>query len=423
MRRCIAWVLLLLLLPAMIVPAYATENEGYSNFVDLMAQGFVTVDGSDDTDFRFTGAATNIVEFPVDVIGGMGQVEFVIYSPDTNISITSQNNIAFSKYAMGDDLYYFYADVNRSSIERFTFKCPGGKQVYIVSARARMTGDLIKDLSFDVVFRVGSYREEYTDRTDYEFRDFAIDYFPDQSVYTQYVSASVKFSSEKLQGLDYLDTTLFSTGLASTSVACVTENNVYLPVAMSFVQSADPAVERDRYALHIDLSSLPAQEDVTLYFYGVTTTSSGTLIWQVPRVVGGISQPEVSGEVGLLGRIWFVLRDHIPFLDSIDSHLYTIDTLFQSLVKGDKVDENLMNQDIEDAQQEATEQLDIIDSVTKPAPEELDDIADISDYVDSGGVGILSATLSPLFESDVFKPIIMLSLTFMLISYVLFGKR
>lgn len=420
MRRCIAWILAILLLPAMIVPAYATENEGYANYVDLMAQGYVTVDGVDDTDFRFTGAASNIVEFPVDVIGGMGQVDFVIYSPDSNISITSQNGISFTKYAMGDDLYYFYADVQKSSIERFTFNCPGGKQVYIVSARARMTGDLITDLSFDVVFRIGSYREEFTDRTDYEFRDFAVDYFPDPSVYTQFVSVSVKFNSDTLHGLDYLDTTLFSTGLSSTSITCVTDNNVYLPVSMSFLQSADPAVERDRYGVHIDLSSLPANEDVTLYFYGVTTSSSGTLIFQVPRVVGGITQPEVSGEVGLLGKIWLYLREKLPALDTT---LKRIEDLLELSLTGDGSVGSDIQDDQDEARQEATEQLEIIDSVTKPPPEELDELADISGYVDPSGVGVLATTLSPLFESNVFKPIIMLSLTFMLISYVLFGKR
>lgn len=82
-----------------------------------------------------------------------------------------------------------------------------------------------------------------------------------------------------------------------------------------------------------------------------------------------------------------------------------------------------MTDDLNDAQSEATEQMEIIDSVTKPPAADLDQIGDISDLVDSSGVGVLSTTLSPLFESNVFKPIIMLSLTFMLISYVLFGKR
>lgn len=422
MRRCISWILAILLVPAMIVPAYATENEGYANFVDLMAQGYVTVDGVEDTDFRFTGAAANTVEFPVDVIGGMGQVDFVVYSPDSNITITSQNGIAFTKYAMGDDLYYFYADVQKSSIERFTFNCPGGKQVYIVSARARMTGDLITDLAFDVVFRLGSYREEFTDRTDYEFRDFAADYFPDSSVYTQFVSVSVKFNSEILRGLDYLDTTLFSSGLSSTSITCVTDNNVYLPVSMSFLQSADPAVERDRYGVHIDLSSLPAGEDVTLYFYGVTTSSSGTLIFQVPRVVGGITQPEVSGEVGLLGKIWFYLCDKLPFLDSIDATLRRIEFLLDRSFTGDGSISSDIHSDLEDAQSDATEQQEILDSVTRPDEDELEDLGDVSDIVIDSDVNAFSDVFSPFMESQIFLSLMTLSFTFAIIAYVLYGK-
>ena len=74
-------------------------------------------------------------------------------------------------------------------------------------------------------------------------------------------------------------------------------------------------------------------------------------------------------------------------------------------------------------QTEASEFLDVLDDVTKPDEGELEEIADISGYVDLGDVSALSDVLKPLFESSVFLPCIMLNLTFMLVGYVLFGKR
>lgn len=85
------------------------------------------------------------------------------------------------------------------------------------------------------------------------------------------------------------------------------------------------------------------------------------------------------------------------------------------------------NSDIDDEviadQTEASEILDILDDVTKPDQGELEDLADISGYVDSSDVSALSDVFKPLFESAVFLPCIMLNLTFMLVGYVLFGKR
>ena len=205
--------------------------------------------------------------------------------------------------------------------------------------------------------------------------------------------------------------------------------NVYLPVDMSFMQSADPAVERDRYSIHVDLSELPAYEDVVLYFYGVTTSSSGTVIWEVPRVVGGVTQPEVSGEVGLLGKIWMYLCNKLPLLDSIDSSLSRIYGVVYDLVRGEPAnligptyDSGSFENDISDDVTEATEILDIMEDVTKPKEEDLEDLGDISDLVNDSDIDGFADVFAPFMESPTLSTVLTLSFTFAIIAYVLYGK-
>lgn len=72
---------------------------------------------------------------------------------------------------------------------------------------------------------------------------------------------------------------------------------------------------------------------------------------------------------------------------------------------------------------EASEYLDIMDDVTKPDESELDNISDVSDYVDSGDVGVLADAYAPIFENATFLAMVMLSMTFALVAFTLYGKR
>lgn len=94
------------------------------------------------------------------------------------------------------------------------------------------------------------------------------------------------------------------------------------------------------------------------------------------------------------------------------------DALIVDSTLSDAVEEQV-NQDAT----EASEYLDIMDDVTKPDVGELEDLSDISGYVNAGDVSVLAACLSPFFQSVIFLPCIMLSLIFMLVAYVLYGKR
>lgn len=111
------------------------------------------------------------------------------------------------------------------------------------------------------------------------------------------------------------------------------------------------------------------------------------------------------------------------FIADLDELFEPIRSFFVALLQGDYIYNSEINEEVNADQTEASEILDILDDVTKPDEGELEDIADISGYVDSGDVTALAEVFKPLFESAVFLPCIMLNLTFMLVGYVLFGKR
>lgn len=96
---------------------------------------------------------------------------------------------------------------------------------------------------------------------------------------------------------------------------------------------------------------------------------------------------------------------------------------FYRLLLGDPTVSDPIEDEVDQDATEASEYLDIMDDVTQPEISELEDLSDISGYVNPGDVSTLAACLAPFFQSVVFLPCLMLSLIFMLVSYVLYGKR
>lgn len=428
MKRVLSFLLILLLIPCIAVSVSATEKEGYANFVDLMGMGYATIDGVVDTDFRFTGSGSNVVTFPVDVIGGMGVVEFVIWTPDTAVGITSKNGVEFSKYSMGDEnLYFFYADIGKSSIETFTFTNSSGKQIYIVSARTRMTSDLIYDLTYDLTWRLGSYHTiDETDVTSTTISLDVEDYF-DTSSYTTYVSGRIALDTLDCKGLDYVDVTLFTCGMSATSIVALTGNNIYLPTEISFYQSADPAVERDRYSIHVDISNKQINDWVYIYYYGVTTSSSASFRWEVPRVVGGVTQPEVSGEVGILVKIWALLTEKLPILNTISENISSIGEQLGSLVDGDSGKADEIVQDTPPLETEFDEMEDILATAPTIDQDGFDDVVTGVNgkfqniYTDENGT-VLFGAMGTIANGNIFSQIIPTAAMLGVLSFALFGR-
>lgn len=109
--------------------------------------------------------------------------------------------------------------------------------------------------------------------------------------------------------------------------------------------------------------------------------------------------------------------------NSLLEGLATVMNVVYDFLIGDTTVSDSIQDEVDADSTEASEMLDVMDDVTKPDIGELEDLSDISDYVNAGDVSVLAACLSPFFQSAIFLPCIMLSLIFMLVAYVLYGKR
>ena len=141
------------------------------------------------------------------------------------------------------------------------------------------------------------------------------------------------------------------------------------------------------------------------YYYIGVSGGKLNLLYNGPATVTGFQADLVGLENGLYSGFYRAL-----------------DAIYQLLL-GDTSISDAVQDEVNQDSTEASEYLDIIDDVTKPDEGELENLADISGYVDSSDVTALADVFKPLFESAVFLPCIMLNLTFMLVGYVLFGKR
>lgn len=108
---------------------------------------------------------------------------------------------------------------------------------------------------------------------------------------------------------------------------------------------------------------------------------------------------------------------------SVTNGLTKIEYYIRQFFTGDTTVSDEVEDQVNQDSTEASEYLDIMDDVTKPDEGELDDISDVSDYIDSGDVGVLADAYAPIFQNATFLAMTMLSLTFALIAFTLYGKR
>lgn len=110
-------------------------------------------------------------------------------------------------------------------------------------------------------------------------------------------------------------------------------------------------------------------------------------------------------------------------IHTITNSLTTIEFYIRQFLTGDTTVSEPVQDQVNQDSTEASEYLDIMGDVTKPDEGELEDISDISDYVDTGDVGVLADAYAPIFQNATFLAMTMLSLTFALIAFTLYGKR
>ena len=165
-------------------------------------------------------------------------------------------------------------------------------------------------------------------------------------------------------------------------------------------------------------------EDDTAIRYSYYTTNSG--MGMRPETITGLTgfQADLTTLGGdVIYGVYNGFYRIVGILSTELSYLNTIKSNVSSILSGDSETSSAVQDEVSQDVTEASEYLDIMDDVTKPDESELEDLSDISGYVDAGDVSTFSAVFAPLFQSAVFLPVIMLNLTFMLIAYVLFGKR
>lgn len=165
-------------------------------------------------------------------------------------------------------------------------------------------------------------------------------------------------------------------------------------------------------------------EDDTAIRYSYYNTNSG--IGMRPETITGLTgfQADLTTLGGdVIYGVYNGFYRIVAILSTASSYLKTISSNVSSILSGDSETSSAVQDEVSQDVTEASEYLDIMDDVTKPDESELEDLSDISGYVDAGDVSTFSAVFAPLFQSAVFLPVIMLNLTFMLIAYVLFGKR
>lgn len=405
MKRLFLISLVFLLIPFLFISVSAAEVKAPANMVDLMSMGYFEVRGEVVDGFQFTTSGNDNIVFPVDVSGGCGYMEFVIQTNDPSLAVVhTESGEVFTKVAMPlSNTYYFYSSFGFGRNERITLQGSQLKTVRFLSAYGRSGYELTTPLLFDGYLRIGANWKvvEETEVARFAHSAKMIEVWKDPDTYTTWVEGRVTVNPDKLYGLDYVDLSLNTIGFSINSISARTASGLYLPLETSSAvyETTDPAYERNNFNVRIDISSLSPGDGFTVYVFGVCASSAPSFWFTVNQVVGGVTQPETSGVVGLLYNIWQTLK---------------------SYVSGDEYYDGSFPDDVIPLESEVDEMVDEmetsptinVDDITG----ELDNLTEFEtdeNFVDAIGY----------FFDGHFLTVITMAISFGILGYILYGKR
>lgn len=276
--------------------------------------------------------------------------------------------------------------------------------------------------------------------------DPALVYFQDD--YT--IDRSVEFYSSvtlsEWKKFDYIDVVIATRCLTLDSVSCRIGDNV-IPISYSFVDGSAPGFDSAtgtdddtggsvtlpfaavRYVnCRVDLRSLnrtALTSSPVLVFTG-TYQSTSTCYFQLTSVCGHILNFSTNPFLHIFNKIYSAVTYSVQSVVAQFNKLETwIDDMTSSIVGALTVEDSVAAEQFGDDVADKSEDLNNIsgalDSVQKPDSNTV--TGDVSGYVDTADVTNFAAPIVVLFDQPLILSIFMTSMTLMLSSYVLFGKR
>ena len=468
-RGAVAWLLLVCFIPLAAVPARADSTNADNRWLQVLDYG--TLYRNDDG--YVSGNRTNVAtsdKFFYDLPEAMtvNYVDLLFVAPKiTGISV-GYGSFGFKSLTLTNisgNLWRAYGAVEEHTYATLEIRVTNSAASYI-------TVNSFRVLNVYSVSDIGTYRWEHTNggttnsgsaNTSGLPKTWTIPWYSES---TEFILTIPNAAARKY---DYIDVS-FACTWYSVSAISVTSNRMYIPYEYDYIESGGGA---DKYnwlctTIRIDLTGFISEStDVFVRIEGIMQEDSQFSLQGIKGMVNiryldpelywyqqifqALTNPDsdsvlaqirsaLEAMAGVIGNIYvYLLQDLTDLLNTLNlsvtsgfSQLNSVVSLFKTSVES-KFDEliSILSPDTSEADQTADELAqrgeeigglnDQINQVQKPDINSID--VDIWSVNTGSDFALASSMFGVLFNSDILMNIIMMSLMFMLASYVLFGKR
>lgn len=425
MKRYISLALAaVVLICSLAVPSYASEVESntYFNVLD-----YDTANGSGLNSFgsgsTFVATATYTIPFKPHV----RYVDIVFTSADGEPSSVLFRGTELTLARITNRVFRAYGTVNvTGSSYDLTFNSDtAGVSYNIISFHV----STYSSFSYDI--------EGYWDLKLYQ-HNTTIHYVPTDEINDRYITASGEWSNDYFEStlwstdwrkFDYIDYYLEFEVSTLLSISAIFDD-FSIPLEVSYYYPPGYHPQSIFVNIRIDLTSLDRTKSGNpLIYISGSILSDYPNLFRVLSITGSLRTDNIDPVSFWLFTIYHKFDSFSSSISSSTSAFFSkwssdmqrfVDRIVRAINGDNNYSQNMMN-----TLEEPLGMLDALgqgmSSIEAPNPDELP--LDINIYLPSSDINSLSAPMALLFENDIVKTTIMISLTVALIAFILFGKR
>lgn len=432
MRKFILSILVLSLFICSVIPASATSNDLF--YINLLDYGYAAESGSNTQSFSGSTELTFTYDLPDRSIVQYVDIVFTYAANDTvdiewysgagsnrgNLTVVRVYGAVYRAYG---SCSAFYTD---SVVLKFITDTSTSNRITIQSLNVGRTSYSYDDIEAYCEIISDSYNGtiHYVPTDEVNYRTFT-------GVSDATASGfNLMLYTEEWQRFDYVDFTVIVTcsGISSISTNFM---GMSAPLEYSFVESTYFGYPSWVINFRLDLTEIDRTADdyPSVNIAGAFNLGefNAVSVFSCIGIVGmGGTDANVYWYSKILNSIQSGFEDLNAWIDSQTSSLVeSIEQLGEDIIAALQQDDSTLDDEFSSQATEAISQLtDVQDSFNSVSKPDVDSINPVSDISNSGAdMTLLSPVIGVVFTSPTILSIFLISLSFALIGYVLYGKR
>lgn len=465
--RLISFVLILVLLPAMVVPAAADEVDNNFGWINLLDYSTLNT-GSQ----FFTFSGSTVLNISVPNVYQLFSIDMLVNISTWNADIPTctiafgDRSVTLSPVKVGDDLYRYYGDLpaGNYSVLNMLFNGTSGSTYYctMYTCNVGIVASSSADLNATVLVSATGHDDRYMDYVAGSSATVSIVDDMSDGTPSYYVLAD----HEDWKNYDYIDLLfVFYTGTVESVSAVYGET--YLPTNVAYLNDPSVAVSSTYISVRIDLTGIDRSlSDYPLltisgnlgfetnlfgllscrghvvtnvnplfyYFRSVTSaiSSLGSTIGNYFSTHFGNLSSWISSQTSSLVSWLTNVRDSVVTwgtniynqIASWGSNIVsTISVWGQNIVSSINPDPDAGEEAKDQGAEKGQEIGNLNDQMNSMAKPDLSGSGDISGIISPGDLSNYTSFLTTILNAPYISQVVMLSLILSLAAYVLFGKR